>query len=167
MPIHFNRALFSLLLIFCFSVTGAIAKPMLTMDGKETSIESYTGKGKWTIVMFWASDCLICNKEAKHYDEFHAIHKDKDAVVLGVSMDGRANKKAAQGFIKEHGLRFPNIIGEAEDVAVFFYDNTGEQWAGTPTFLIYSPSGKLTVQQVGAVPVPLLEEFLQQQAAKQ
>ncbi len=157
---------FSLLLGLCLPLVAVNAKPMQDFNGKPVSIEQFTGQGKWTVVMIWASDCLICNKEARHYDAFHLKHKDKDATVLGVSMDGQANKKAAMGFIKEHNLRFPNIIGEPEDVAVFFYDSTGENWAGTPTFLIYSPEGKLTVQQIGAVPVPILEEFLQQQAAK-
>ncbi|MDH5444051.1 MAG: TlpA family protein disulfide reductase [Gammaproteobacteria bacterium] len=156
--------------VFCFlviSIGSVSAKTMTDFSGKPATIEQYTGKGKWTIVMFWASDCLICNKEARHYDEFHLKHKNKDAIVLGVSMDGQANKKAAEGFIKEHKLNFPNILGEPEDVAVFFYDSTGEHWAGTPTFLIYSPKGELKVQQIGAVPVPLIEEFIQQQTAGQ
>jgi peroxiredoxin len=153
-------------LAYYLSLGSAYAKPLTDFDGKPSSIEQYTGQGKWTIVMFWASDCLICNKEARHYDAFHLRHKDRDAFVLGVSLDGQANKKAAVKFIKEHDLHFQNIIGEAEDIAVFFYDSTGEQWAGTPTFLIYSPQGKLTVQQIGAVPVPLLEDFLKQQAVK-
>jgi len=132
--------------------------------GKPVSIEQYTGKGKWTIVMIWASDCLVCNKEASHYEQFHQKHKGLDAVMLGISMDGKTNKKSALGFVKEHKLTFPNIIGEPQTVADLFYDATGENWVGTPTFLIYSPAGKLTVQQVGAVPVAIIEEFLQQQA---
>ena len=160
------QLLLGICLTYSISVANVFAKPMTDFNGKPSGIEQFTGKGKWTVVMFWASDCLICNKEAKHYDAFHERHKDKDAMVLGVSLDGQANKKAAIGFIKDHDLHFPNIIGEAEDIAVFFYDATGEQWAGTPTFLIYSPAGKLTVQQIGAVPVPMLEEFLKQQAAK-
>lgn len=153
-------------LIISLPVSTVMAKPLAGFDGKPASIEQYTGKGKWTVVMFWASDCLICNKEARHYDAFHAKHKAKDAIVLGVSLDGQVGKKAARAFIKEHDLHFPNLIGEAEDIAVFFYDSTGEHWAGTPTILIYSPAGKLTVQQAGAVPVPMLEEFLRQQAKK-
>ena len=47
--------------------------------------------------------------------------------------------------------------------AAGFYDLTGEHWAGTPSFLIYSPAGRLMVQQIGAVPVSLIEKFIQQQ----
>ena len=154
-----------LLLGVLLPLSGLQAKPLLDFSGKPSGIERYTGKGKWTVVMIWASDCLVCNKEASHYDQFYLKHKDRDADMLGISLDGQANKKAAEGFIKEHKLHFPNIIGEPQQVADLFYDATGENWVGTPTFLIYSPTGKLTVQQIGAVPVSMIEDFLQQQAA--
>lgn len=154
-----------LMLALLIPFSSLHAKALQEFDGKPTSIEQYLGKTKWTIVMIWASDCLVCNKEASHYEQFHQQHKNKDAVMLGISLDGQANKKAAQDFVKEHKLSFPNIIGEPQDVADLFYDATGENWVGTPTFLIYSPTGKLTVQQIGAVPVSVIEEFLQQQAS--
>ena len=33
-------------------------------DGQPKSISDYAGKGKWLVVMIWASDCHICNQEA-------------------------------------------------------------------------------------------------------
>lgn len=165
MPILKNYY-WSVLLLSLFIPFGNLyAKSLQDFDGKPVSLEQFTGKGKWTIVMIWASYCHICNKEASHYEQFHQNHKNKDAVMLGVSMDGLANKPAALSFVKEHKLTFPNIIGEPQAVADLFYDATGENWVGTPTFLIYSPAGKLTVQEVGAVPVAIIEQFLQQQAA--
>lgn len=159
-----NHYWFILLLGLLIPLGSLHAKAMQDFDGNVVSIEQYTGKGKWTIVMIWASDCLVCNKEATHYEQFHQQHKNNDAVMLGISMDGQANKNAARAFIKEHKLTFPNIIGEPQDVADLFYAATGENWVGTPTFLIYSPTGKLTVQQIGAVPVAVIEAFLQKQA---
>lgn len=162
----FNRGWYVLIIALLIPLQSLSAKPLQDFSGKPVAIEDFTGKGKWTIVMIWASDCLVCNKEAPHYDQFHLKHKDRDAVILGLSMDGQANKQAAKAFVTEHKLHFPNIIGEPQAVADLFYDATGENWVGTPTFLIYSPSGKLRVQQVGAVPVEVIEEFLQQQASK-
>lgn len=165
--LRFKNIFWPVLLLVLVVSSGMLqAKPLTDFSGKPVTIEQYTGNGRWTIVMIWASDCLVCNKEARHYDRFHLKHRNRDAVVLGISMDGQANKKAAADFIREHELHFTNIIGEAQDVADLFYDATGENWVGTPTFLIYSPAGKLTVQQIGAVPVPLLEEFLSRQAVK-
>jgi len=153
-----------LLLGLMWPFFGIHATPLLEFDAKPEALERYAGKGKWLVVMVWASDCLICNKEVKEYDRLHQQRHNKDITVLGISMDGRSNKAAAEAFIKQHELHFTNLLAEPEDVAVMFYDLTGEQWAGTPSFLIYSPAGKLMVQQIGAVPVPLIEEFIRKQA---
>lgn len=159
-----KRLVMILLLGWMWPLVGVQAGPLIDFDAKPAALESYAGKGKWLVVMIWASDCLICNKEAKEYERFHQQHQNRDATVLGITMDGRANRAAAEAFIKEHKLNFTNLLGEPEDVATMFYDLTGENWAGTPTFLIYSPAGKLTVQQIGAVPVSMIEEFIQKQA---
>ncbi|MDH5181842.1 MAG: TlpA family protein disulfide reductase [Gammaproteobacteria bacterium] len=137
------------------------------MAGKPAGLDDYTGKGKWLIVMIWASDCHVCNKEAKNYNAFHLKHKDKDATVLGLSMDGQEKLAEAKKFIQQHGLVFPNIIGEPRDVAIRFTNLTGVEWAGTPTILVYSPAGELAVQQAGAVPIDIIEEFLAQQQKPQ
>jgi peroxiredoxin len=136
------------------------AGPLFDMQGKPSSIDKFTGKGKWLVVMFWASDCHVCNREAHQYVDFHFAHSDTDASVLGISLDGLANKVNAQEFIDKHKVNFPNLIGEPEQVAQLFSQLTGVAWRGTPTFLIYSPQGELLVQQIGAVPTDLIENFM-------
>lgn len=134
------------------------------LDGKPRSIEDYTGKGKWVVVMIWASDCHICNAEVQQYDIFHGNHMNKDAIVLGISIDGVAGRKDAIAFVDRHMLTFPNLIGEPEVVAGLYSSSTGRPWLGTPTFLIYAPDGRLMAEQVGAVPTELIEEFIARQA---
>lgn len=131
------------------------------MQGKPRALSDYTGKSKWLIVMFWVSDCLICNKEAKQYEQFHQQHKNKDASMLGISLDGPENLADAKKFIQDHKLTFPNLVGEAQQVALLYMDNTGQHWVGTPTFLLFNPQGQLKAEQSGAVPVKLLEDFIQ------
>lgn len=155
--------------LFMLGIAGNshAASPLFDFQGKPSSIDNYTGKGKWLVVMLWASDCHVCNMEAHQYVDFHFAHYDTDASVLGVSLDGLANKVAAEDFIKKHKINFPNLIGEPEDIARLFYELTGVRWRGTPTFLIYSPQGKLMVQQIGAVPTDLIENFMASYAAKE
>ena len=136
-------------------------------SGKPRSLDEYTGKGKWTIVVFWAHDCVECNREAESYEQFYQRHKGKDAIMLGLSIDGAAQKRLAAGFVKRHKLTFPNLIGEPEDVTALFTMLTGVQWIGTPTFLIYNPTGRLVAQQIGAVPVALIEDFIRKKSTAQ
>ncbi len=135
--------------------------PLQDFSGKPRNIGEFTGKGKWTVVMIWASDCQVCNHEIHNYVDFHFVHSDKDAAVLGISIDGRAGKSGAEAFIDRHQVNFPNLIGDAVAVADWFTGLTGAPWIGTPTFLIYAPDGKLKAQQVGAVPTPIIEDFMQ------
>lgn len=137
-------------------------------DFKNTpkSIKDYTGKGKWLLVMFWASDCHICNKEAHQYVDFHFTHSDKDATVLGISTDGKARFKAAQNFIKKHSIDFPNLIGEFEDVAHVYQSYANSPLSGTPGFLLFNPKGKLLAASLGAVPPETIEDFMAKNSPK-
>ncbi len=135
-------------------------------NGKPQIFDSYLGKGKWLVVMLWRSDCHICNREAHEYVDFHMIHSDTDATVLGISNDGESRIKEAKAFIKRHNIDFPNLIAEPEFVSNFFLKLSGQYFSGTPSFLIFSPQGELKAAQVGAVPTPLIEEFIQKNSIK-
>ena len=154
-----NIKLLGLVGLLLIAQVGAAAQ-LQNLDGKPQQLSDYTGKGKWLIVMIWASDCLVCNKEASNYEDFYQQHRTNDATVLGVSVDGKANVADARHFVQEHKLTFPNVVGELEQVGVMVADLSGMQWVGTPTFLIYNPAGKLKVADSGAVPVQLIEKYI-------
>ena len=156
---------FALSLLFSQSSMAEI-QGFQDFSGKPQKLENYTGKGKWLVVMMWASDCHVCNKEAHQYVDFHLVHSDKDATVLGISLDGAEKKKAAEKFIKKHSVDFPNLIAEPETVSEIYQQLTGQYFAGTPTFLIYDPKGELKAAQAGAVPASLIEDFIQKSAAQ-
>jgi len=152
------------ILLWLLLVPVAQAEGLQDFNGNPKAISDYSGKGKWLVVMIWASDCRVCNKEAHAYVDFHFVHADDDAQVLGISIDGQANKGEAQKFIERHKLNFPNLIGEPAAVADMFTQLTGAYFAGTPAFLFYDPKGELRAQQLGAVPTELIEDFIKQPA---
>lgn len=123
------------------------------------ALDQYTGKGQWVIVKIWAADCPVCNQEAQQYVDFHERHRDGDAAMLGISLDGD-DPAAALAFIEMHELPYPNLITDYQSGARWFTDLTGQAWIGTPSFLIYDPSGTLRAKQVGAVPTELIEQFI-------
>jgi len=95
---------------------------------------------------------------------FHDEHKAKDAIVLGVSVDGIAKKDKARQFVERHGLGFTNLIAEPEQ-AVMMKFGAG-RFVGTPTYYIFSPGGTLLAQNVGPVTQEDIEAFMQSDAAK-
>lgn len=139
---------------------AADAVQLKDFDGNPRSLDDYIGDGKWLVVMLWASDCHICNQEVASYVDFHTGHKGEDATVLGISLDGTGGKGDALGFLERHAVNYPNLIGEPTEVASLYTSLTGQRWRGTPTFLVYSPDGKLSAQQAGAVPTKLIEQHM-------
>ena len=152
------------ILLLPYSVSAEI-KGFEDLTGKTQLFENHIGKGKWLVVMMWSSDCHICNREAHQYVDFHMIHSDTDATVLGISLDGASRKKEALGFINKHSVDFPNLIAEPSTVAALYQNATGQGFVGTPTFLIYSPEGELKAAQAGAVPTELIEDFMKKNSA--
>lgn len=167
------RALGAFVLLW-LSTTIAIAAeeadgqpPFRDFDGQPRSIASYTGNGQWLVVMIWAHDCHVCNMEAEQYAQFHETHKDANARVLGVSLDGEARKTDAAAFIQRHDLPFPNLIGEPQATMLYYRMLTGAPFLGTPTILIYEPEGTLRAAQAGAVPVDVIEAYIAKHSARQ
>lgn len=142
-------------------VQHASAAGLTDFKNTPKTIEDFTANGKWLLVMFWASDCHICNKEAHQYVDFHFTHSDKDATVLGISADGKSRFKDAEKFIKRHSVDFPNLIGEPEDVAAIYAKHSNSRWVGTPSFLLFNPKGEVMAAQVGAVPPEVIEDFME------
>ncbi|MDH5649374.1 MAG: TlpA family protein disulfide reductase [Gammaproteobacteria bacterium] len=157
---------FGFLFLFIASAS-ANATVLSDFQGEPSSIESHIGKGKWLVVIFWASDCGVCNKDAGQYESFYKKYKNNKATILGVSMDGSARTDLAKRFIARHGLTFPNIIGEPGAIGAMYTQLTHEVWLGTPMFLIYSPAGELVASQVGAIPMDAIEGFIEKHANKE
>ena len=146
------------------SFAGTEQFGLKTIAGKSSTLEEHLGSGQWKVVILWASDCHACNQEAEQYIQFHETKKDKNIALLGISLDGAAKLDDAKDFIKRHDVTFPNLIGEFEQVASMYESLTGGEWLGTPTILIFDPKGELKAAQPGAVPVGLIEEYINSQS---
>lgn len=115
------------------------------VDGKDHNVNEFIGQGKWTVVAVWSADCPICRRDIFHMTFFHDEHRKNHATVLGISVDGYANRDKARRFIDEQSLNFPNLIGDADEVSRL----SGLAFIGTPTYYFFSPEGKFMTQRIG------------------
>jgi len=155
-----QKQLLALIIILLTFPAAVSAVEFADFDGSNGALNAYTGKGKWVVVKIWAHDCHVCNQEAHEYVAFHKKHKDKDAVMLGISIDGKKNLKKAKKFMRRHKISYTTLLGEPEAVTGYYQNKTGSPWIGTPTFMIFNPSGKLVAETAGAVPTTLVESFI-------
>lgn len=150
-----------LLSVLCTPLLAAAAAPdviLRDMAGVSRNVNEYIGRGKWTVVVFWAHDCPVCNQEIHEMAFFHDARAKKDATVLGVSVDGWSKRARARAFVHTHALDFPNLIVEPDQALLARFG--GGRFYGTPTFHVYSPDGSLQAHQTGPVSQEALERFI-------
>lgn len=150
-----------LVLLLTWPLSVLASGPSLVLkrlDGTSENVSDFIGHGKWTVVAVWAHDCPVCNADINEVAFFSDAHRHTDATVLGVSIDGWAQRKQARKFIDLHGLDFPNLITEPDPNVLAKFG--GGQFYGTPTFYIYSPKGLLKGRRVGAVTQEELDSFI-------
>jgi len=131
------------------------------LNGKQVPVSKYIGQGKWTLVMLWAHNCPVCNREVDNISFFYDDHKKKDVNVLGVSVDGPSQLAKARAFVEDHLVDFPNLVIEPAVQQIEKFG--GGPFVGTPTFYVYSPEGKLVAKNVGPISIKALNEFLTNQ----
>ena len=130
------------LLLLPLAAAGA-GVPVQTLDGKRSSLGEHLSAGKWTLIMVWTTYCHVCRKEYPWVSAFHRDHEAKDAVVLGVSLDGYDQAEKVKAYQAKQAHSFPSVMTAAEDFSDKYARTTGEAFTGTPTYLLFDPKGKL------------------------
>ena len=130
-----------------------------TLDCFKQDLDVYVGKGKWTLVMFWATDCSICKRQKPEISAFHNKHKNKDAQVIGVAIDGYAKKSEILEYLDQHETSFPTLIAELPILAMNYEIATEEPFRGTPTYW-FTPAGELVGNNPGPLRAEAVEKFM-------
>lgn len=107
----------------------------ITNDSISQSLSDYVGKGRYTLVDFWASWCGPCIRETKVLKKIREEFQGKPLDILGVAVwDEPANTEAA---IKRHELPWPQIIN-AQSVPTDLYGISG-----IPCIILFGPDGTI------------------------
>ncbi len=137
-------------------------KTLFDFSNKTVRFGDYIKSEQWTIVMLWASDCHVCTVEVHQFVKLHDAYSDKNIRVLGISVEGMKKIEVAQEFISIHNVNFPNLIAETDFITGLYQQYSNQDWLGTPTFLVFSPSGQLMAQRSGMLAPELIVDFIEQ-----
>jgi thiol-disulfide isomerase/thioredoxin len=80
---------------------------MKTPSGEAIKLSDNVGKGKVTLIDFWASWCPPCRKDIPHLVELYKQYKGKGFEIVGVSLD-RTNDAWVKG-IQELNITWPQM----------------------------------------------------------
>ena len=91
------------------------------LNGINHTLSNY--KDKIVFLNIWATWCQPCKDEMPSMEKLHQRFKDKDFVMLAVSID-KDGKKAVEPFMKEYKLTFPALLDSAGTTSKL-YETTG------------------------------------------
>jgi len=157
------RAFALVVLIISTQVAASDKAPfgdLVDIDGKSVTSEADVGIGQWQVVMIWATNCHVCAEMKPLLSAFHDKHKDSDAQVYGIALDGADKLSAVQKYMKDHKVTFPTYIGELALIAVNFEINAEVRLTGTPTYMLFNPDGELVAIDYGMLEIEALENFI-------
>ena len=152
-----------LLLTLSLVITGGVASAMELQSvdtGEDVVLDDLKGNGKWTLVMLWATDCHVCHIDKPEISAFHTKHKDDDAEVIGIALDGIERLGKVKNYIAANNPSFPSYVGDIAIIASHYYGMTEENLRGTPTYLLFSPEGELLGNNPGRLRVEAIEKFI-------
>ena len=119
------------------------AAPDFSLASQEGNVSLKDYRGKWVVVYFYPKDQTTgCTIEAHNFQRDQPLYLQRNAVVLGVSVDTVESHKA---FCAKEGLNF-KLLADTEHKVVKEYGSTmnykGVEIAARNTFIV-DPEGKI------------------------
>src|SRR5271157_1793091 len=135
--------------------------PDFTLPSQEgTSVRLKDYRGKWVVLYFYPKDQTPgCSREAHNFQVDQPKYAERNAVVLGVSVDSVDSHKK---FCAKEGLNFKLLADTAHKVSDSYGSLTNlglVKFAARHTFLI-DPSGKIAKVYTSVDPVKHSQEVL-------
>lgn len=133
------------------SVMAAASFLMQDLAAERVDLLDYVGNGKWTLVMFWSTDCVPCEQQKPMIEAFHRDQRDTRARVVGVALDGYAHIEAIEALVQRHQPSYPNLVAFTDVFNRQYTEHVGSPLRATPTYLLYAPDGSLGGSHTGPI----------------
>ncbi len=130
-------------------LAAAPAFQLTTLDGHVVTSDQL--RGKVVLLNFWASWCPPCRFEMPGFESVYERNRDKDFVVIGVSMDA-GSAAGVKKFLAENHISYPVAMATGDIV---------ESYGGVnllPTSFLIDQQGRVRNQVQGIFAAVALEQ---------
>ncbi|WP_141505362.1 TlpA family protein disulfide reductase [Paenibacillus luteus] len=123
------------------TLADSIDFTLTDLDGNQVNLQDLRGKNVY--LNFWATWCKWCKKELPDINKVTGLYKDKDLVVLAVSVG--ENQKLVSSFMQEHGYEVTTLVDPDKKVA--------EEYGVTalPVSIFIDKNGKIAHRKLGTM----------------
>ncbi len=133
-----------LLVWFSSAMASPEGKPapdfsLVNLNGEKVSLSDF--RGKVVVLTFWATWCGACHKQIPALQELYRAYKDKDVVVIGLSLDFDQTDRV-KAFVQQENLDYKILVATL-DVA----QNYGVR--AIPYTLVIDKQQKLVKRYIG------------------
>lgn len=115
-------------------------------QGGEFNLETIAGKGRWVVINFWSTTCVVCRYEAPELEGFYQdiVSKQGNAPYF-VSVNIQEGVPEILGYARDYQLSFP-IVSDKNGKISLDYGVTG-----TPETFFIDPKGVVRHRVAGEV----------------
>ncbi|HEX9596256.1 MAG TPA: peroxiredoxin [Anaerolineales bacterium] len=136
---------------------GAVAPTFQLSSQEGTPVNLQDFRGKWVVLYFYPKDFTQgCTIEARNFQRDLAQYEQKNAVIVGVSVD---NTTSHQEFCTKEGLTF-KLLADTEKQVSAQYGSLRETGVAIRNTFIVNPQGRIAKVFLGVQPTPHSAEVL-------
>jgi peroxiredoxin len=129
------------------------AKEFTLKDLQSKKVNLSDFHGKVVLLNFFATWCSPCRIEIPELVKIHQKNKNKNFVLLGISLDMDAVPFMIKSFAKEMKIPYPILIGTPEVAEQY-------QVSGVPVTLVINKEGKIQKRFLGLVHPDQIEKAI-------
>lgn len=136
----------------------AHAVDIVSTDGQPSRLNAEVSEGNWSLVMLWSHDCIPCEKQKPMIESFYKRTNSRGISVVGLSTDDKALRAKAAATYRQTRTTFPNFFFDGQNFQRDYQRLAGQNFLGTPTYMVFTPTGELTGVHTGAITRKMLEK---------
>ena len=116
-----NRIVFLLTIAIACSFTYSPSNKIpsvdvKTLEGKTVNIQDYVGKGKVTVLSFWATWCAPCKKELDNIADIYPEWQELGVEVVAITIDDARQLAKVPAMVKSKGWEYTILSDSKQDL---------------------------------------------------